>query len=51
MARGLEAQLQASGRRFQIRRLIHALVRGETVMVDEPIRAQSVSYAVGWMAG
>ncbi|MDR3660860.1 MAG: type VII secretion protein EccB, partial [Mycobacterium sp.] len=47
----LEAQLQASGRRFQIRRLIHALVRGETVMVDEPIRAQSVSYAVGWMAG
>ncbi|MCT7363691.1 type VII secretion protein EccB [Mycolicibacterium llatzerense] len=51
MARGQGAQLEASGRRFQMRRLIHALVRGDTAMVDEPIRAQSISYASGWLAG
>ncbi|MGX9674313.1 type VII secretion protein EccB [Mycobacterium sp. HM-7] len=51
MARGQGAQLEASGRRFQTRRLIHALVRGDAAMVDEPIRAQSISYASGWLAG
>lgn len=51
MARGQGAQLEASGRRFQMRRLIHALVRGDTAMVDEPVRAQSISYAAGWLAG
>ncbi|MUL64072.1 type VII secretion protein EccB [Mycobacterium sp. CBMA 234] len=51
MARGLTARLEASGRRFQTRRLIHALVRGDTAMVDEPVRAQSISYATGWGAG
>ncbi|KAB7755494.1 hypothetical protein MMUC44124_18500 [Mycolicibacterium mucogenicum DSM 44124] len=51
MARGQGAQLEASGRRFQTRRLIHALVRGDAVMVDEPVRAQSISYAAGWLAG
>ncbi|WP_267318999.1 type VII secretion protein EccB [Mycolicibacterium mucogenicum] len=51
MARGQGAQLEASGRRFQTRRLIHALVRGDAAMVDEPIRAQSISYAAGWLAG
>ena len=51
MARGQGAQLEASGRRFQTRRLVHALVRGDTAMVDEPVRAQSISYATGWLAG
>jgi len=51
MGRGQGAQLEASGRRFQMRRLIHALVRGDAAMVDEPIRAQSISYASGWLAG
>ena len=51
MARGQGAQLEASGRRFQTRRLIHALVRGDAAMVEEPVRAQSISYASGWLAG
>lgn len=51
MARGQGTQLEASGRRFQMRRLIHALVRGDAAMVDEPIRAQTISYASGWLAG
>ncbi|TLH63959.1 type VII secretion protein EccB [Mycolicibacterium phocaicum] len=51
MARGQGAQLEASGRRFETRRLIHALVRGDAAMVDEPVRAQSISYASGWLAG
>jgi len=51
MARGQGAQLEASGRRFQTRRLIHALVRGDAAMVDEPVRAQSLSYASGWLVG
>ena len=51
MARGQGAQLEASGRRFQTRRLMHALVRGDAAMVDEPIRAQSISYASGWLVG
>lgn len=51
MARGQGAQLEASGRRFQTRRLMHALVRGDAAMVDEPVRAQSISYASGWLVG
>ncbi|MDH6244725.1 type VII secretion protein EccB [Mycobacterium sp. OTB74] len=51
MARGIEAQLQASGRRFQMRRLIHVLVRGDSAMVDEPVRAQTISYLLGGAAG
>lgn len=51
MVRGLEAQLEASGRRFQRRRLIHALVRRDTTMFDEPVRKQSISLLIGWLAG
>jgi type VII secretion protein EccB len=43
-----DAWLAASTRRFQTRRLIHALVRRDTTMVDEPVRAQSVSLLIGW---
>lgn len=51
MVRRLEAQLEASGRRFQTRRLIHALVRRDTAMVDEPARNQTISLVAGWVAG
>jgi type VII secretion protein EccB len=34
-----------------MRRLIHALVRGDSAMVEEPIRAQSISYLLGGAAG
>jgi len=43
-----DAWLTTSARRFQTRRLIHALVRRDTTMVDEPVRAQSVSLLIGW---
>ncbi|MGB8405040.1 MAG: type VII secretion protein EccB [Mycobacterium sp.] len=51
MVRRLDAQLEASARRFQTRRLIHALVRRDTAMVDEPVRKQSISLVIGWLAG
>jgi type VII secretion protein EccB len=51
MARAADAWLMAGGRRFQTRRLVHALVRRDTAMVAEPIRAQSISLLVGWSMG
>ena len=40
-------RLQVSGHRFLARRMEHALVRGDTRMIDDPIRAQSLSLASG----
>ena len=39
--------LQVSGHRFVARRMEHALVRGDTRMLDDPLRGQSLSLAVG----
>ncbi len=40
-------RLHVSGYRFLVRRMEHALVRGDTRMLDDPMRAQSISLAVG----
>ncbi|WP_422749373.1 type VII secretion protein EccB [Mycobacterium sp. WMMD1722] len=40
-------RLQVSGYRFTMRRLEHALVRGDVRMLDDPIRAQSISLMTG----
>lgn len=40
-------RLQVSGHRFLARRMEHALVRGDTRMLDDPLRAQSFSLAAG----
>lgn len=40
-------RLQVSGYRFLVRRMEHALVRGDTRMLDDPLRAQSISLAAG----
>ena len=40
-------RLQVSGYRFQVRRIEHALVRGDVRMLDDPLRAQSLSLAAG----
>jgi type VII secretion protein EccB len=40
-------RLAASAQRFWTRRRVHALVRGDTVMDDEPVRAQSRALAGG----
>lgn len=40
-------RLQVSGYRFLVRRMEHALVRGDVRMRDDPLRAQSLSLAVG----
>lgn len=47
MAREPATRLQLSGYRFLLRRTAHALVRGDPRMLDDPLRAQSVSYAAG----
>lgn len=47
LARQPATRLQLSGHRFLIRRLTHALVRGDARMLDDPIRAQSVSFGAG----
>jgi type VII secretion protein EccB len=47
MARQPVTRLQRSGHRFLIRRTMHALVRGDARMLDDPLRAQSVSFAAG----
>ena len=47
MARQPVTRLERSGRRFLIRRTMHALVRGDARMIDDPLRAQSVSFAAG----
>src|SRR4051794_23483416 len=40
-------KLQVSGYRFLLRRLEHALVRGDVRMLDDPVRAQSLSLLSG----
>ena len=40
-------RLQVSGYRFLVRRMEHALVRGDVRMLDDPLRAQSLSLAAG----
>lgn len=40
-------RLQVSGHRFMARRMEHALVRGDTRMIDDPLRAQALSLSAG----
>lgn len=40
-------RLHVSGYRFLVRRMEHALVRGDVRMLDDPLRAQSLSMIVG----
>jgi type VII secretion protein EccB len=40
-------KLQVSGYRFLVRRMEHALVRGDVRMLDDSLRAQSLSLAAG----
>ena len=40
-------RLAAGGHRFLVRRMEHALVRRDTAMHDDPLRAQSLSLAAG----
>jgi type VII secretion protein EccB len=47
MARQSVTKLQVSGYRFLMRRMEHALVRGDIRMLDDPLRAQSFSLVVG----
>src|SRR5258705_3855661 len=43
MARQPTTRLHVSGYRFLLRRMEHALVRGDVRMLDDPLRAQSLS--------
>ena len=47
MVREPATRLQLSGQRFLARRMMHALVRRDVAMYDDPLRAQSISLAVG----
>lgn len=47
MVRQPTTKLEISGHRFLLRRMEHALVRGDVRMLDDPIRAQSLSLIVG----
>jgi type VII secretion protein EccB len=47
MARQPATRLQLSAQRFHVRRMMHALVRRDVAMHDDPLRAQSLSFAVG----
>jgi type VII secretion protein EccB len=47
MDRQPATRLQLSGQRFLVRRMMHALVRRDVTMHDDPLRAQSLSLAVG----
>jgi type VII secretion protein EccB len=47
MAGQSTTRLQVSGYRFLVRRMENALVRGDVRMVDDPLRAQSLSLAAG----
>lgn len=47
MGRQPTNRLRVSGYRFLVRRLEHALVRGDVRMLDDPQRAQSLSLIVG----
>ncbi len=40
-------RLQVSGHRFLMRRMAHALIRGDARMLDDPLRAQSLSLTAG----
>ncbi|MCT7658119.1 type VII secretion protein EccB [Mycobacterium deserti] len=44
---GESATKQISGHRFVLRRMEHALVRGDVRMLDDPMRAQSLSLLAG----
>ncbi|MCX5046290.1 type VII secretion protein EccB [Aldersonia sp. NBC_00410] len=46
----LTSRPQVSGWRFMLRRVEHALVRRETVMVDDPQRGQSMALTLGIIA-
>ncbi|MDA4109178.1 type VII secretion protein EccB [Mycolicibacterium holsaticum] len=41
------SRLQISGYRFLVRRMSHALVRGDVRMLDDPLRAQALSLTAG----
>ncbi|OPX07099.1 type VII secretion protein EccB [Mycobacterium sp. AT1] len=47
MSRQPATRLQLSGRRLLARRMMHALVRRDVAMFDDPLRAQSISLALG----
>ncbi|TVY05861.1 type VII secretion protein EccB [Mycolicibacterium porcinum] len=47
MARRPATRLQLSGHRFLLRRMAHAMVRGDARMLDDPLRAQAVAYGAG----
>ena len=47
MARQTTNRLQVSGYRFLMRRMEHALVRGDVRMLDDPLRTQSLSLIAG----
>jgi type VII secretion protein EccB len=47
MARQPTTRLQVSGYRFLVRRMEHALVRGDIRMLHDPMRAQSLALAAG----
>ena len=47
MTRQSPLRLQVSGHRFLLRRMEHALVRGDVRMLDDPLRAQSLSLSAG----
>jgi type VII secretion protein EccB len=47
MTRQSPTRLQVSGHRFLLRRMEHALVRGDVAMLDDPLRAQSLSLTAG----
>ena len=47
MVRQSTTRLHVSGYRFLLRRMEHALVRGDVRMLDDPLRAQSLSLIAG----
>lgn len=47
MARQSSTRLHVSGYRFLVRRMEHALVRGDVRMLEDPLRAQSFSLIAG----
>jgi type VII secretion protein EccB len=47
MGRQPTSRLQVSGYRFLVRRMEHALVRGDVRMLDDPLRAQTLSMIAG----
>ncbi|MDH6197763.1 type VII secretion protein EccB [Mycobacterium frederiksbergense] len=47
MARQPATRLQLGGHRFLLRRLAHALVRGDARMLDDPLRAQAIAFGAG----